>query len=403
MKSDNSKGMIDIVVIGGCGRVGLPLSLSFARCGKSVCIYDIDRSRVDCVNSGKMPFRDHGADALLPRVRETNKLWCTTDPAVIGKADVVIVVIGTPVDEHLNPHFDVMQELIRSHRDHFRPDQLLILRSTIYPGTTERLDDFARREGVPLDVAFCPERVAQGHALEEISVLPQIVAGCNARAQKRAENLFKTLGTELVPMKPIDAELTKLFTNSWRYIQFAVANQFYMIANEHGADFYEIHRAMTHNYPRAQGFPRAGFAAGPCLFKDTMQLSAFHNNSSALGFTAMLINEGLPNYLAQRAARRFPLRNLVVGILGMTFKGDCDDTRDSLSFKLRRILQAECRQVICTDPYLTCDGMSSLEEVLERAQVLFVGAPHTIYKSLNLKDRPVVDIWNITQGGTRVS
>src|SRR5262249_55627282 len=152
---------------------------------------------------------------------------------------------------------------------------------------------------------------------------------------------------DLIPLPPLGAELAKLYNNAWRYIQFAAANQFYMIANDYGVDFYEIHRAMTEKYPRAKGFPKAGFAAGPCLFKDTMQLSTFDNNAFFLGHSAMLVNEGLPNYLVRRAAQRYQLRDKTAAILGMTFKADSDDPRDSLSFKLKKSLLVECKEVLC--------------------------------------------------------
>jgi len=200
----------------------------------------------------------------------------------------VITVIGTPLDEHLNPRFDVYRDLIDEDQSYLRKGQLLILRSTVYPGTTERFAKALEREGHEVDVAFCPERVAEGFALKEIASLPQIVSGVNERARQRAEKLFKLLTKEIIVLPPLAAELTKLYNNAWRYIQFAVSNQFYMIANDYGIDFYAIHEAMTREYPRAKGFPRAGFAAGPCLFKDTMQLSAFNNNALFLGHAAML-------------------------------------------------------------------------------------------------------------------
>jgi UDP-N-acetyl-D-mannosaminuronic acid dehydrogenase len=158
---------------------------------------------------------------------------------------------------------------------------------------------------------------------------------------------------------------------------------------------------MTHGYPRARGFPRAGFAAGPCLFKDTMQLSAFNDNTFFLGHAAMLINEGLPNYLVRRAARRWPLSEMTAGILGMTFKGDSDDPRDSLSFKLRKVLQAECREVLCSDPFLDEPWLVPLEEAVRRSDLLFIGAPHTVYRDADLGGKPVVDVWSLTRHGTR--
>jgi UDP-N-acetyl-D-mannosaminuronic acid dehydrogenase len=244
--------------------------------------------------------------------------------------------------------------------------------------------------------------VAEGVALEEIRALPQIVAGCSERAQRRAEELFSALTPEIVPLPPLAAELCKLYNNTWRYVQFAIANQFFMIANDYGLDFYEIRDAMMHEYPRAAGFPKAGFAAGPCLFKDTMQLSCFNNNALFLGHAAMLVNEGLPNYVVRRMAQRWDLRALTVGVLGMTFKADSDDPRDSLSFKLKKSLAQECREVLCTDPYLDHDWLVPLDELIERADVLVVGTPHRVYRTVDFAGKPVVDIWNATETGTSV-
>ncbi len=386
----------DIVIIGGCGHVGLPLGLAFARAGKRVVALDIDAAKVATVNAGRMPFRDRGADDLLPQVLARGMFRATSDDAVLAHAESIITVVGTPVDEYLNPRLYLVTELLRQCLPRLKSGQLFLLRSTIYPGTTQRVEGMLREQGLDIDVAFCPERVAEGVALEEITTLPQIVAGCSERAQRRAEDLFRILTPDLVAMKPLSAELTKLFNNAWRYSQFALANQFYMIANDHGIDFYDIHRAMTEHYPRAHGFPRAGFAAGPCLFKDTVQLGAFHNNAFFMGQAAVMINEGLPNYLVQRVARRFPLGKSVVGILGMTFKADSDDPRDSLAFKLRKILQTECREVLCTDPFLNDPSLRPLEELLRRADLLFVGVPHSAYRELDFGKTPVVDVWNMT-------
>ena len=394
--------MTDIVIIGGCGHVGLPLGLSFARAGKQVIALDLSKEKVDQANRGEMPFLDNGADELLPKVLADGSFRATTDSSVIGDAEVVITVIGTPLDEHLNPRFEVYSDLLDKEATRLRDGQLLVLRSTIYPGTTDRVARTLEAQGMKVDVAFCPERVAEGVALEEIASLPQIVAGTNDRAQKRAEELFRLLTDEVIALPPLGAELAKLYNNAWRYIQFAVSNQFYMIANDFGLDFYQIHEAMTRNYPRAKGFPRAGFAAGPCLFKDTMQLSCFDNNAFFLGHAAMLVNEGLPNYLVRRAAQRYDLRQMTVGILGMTFKADSDDPRDSLSFKLRKSLAVEAREVLCTDPFLDADFLTPLEETIERSSLLFVGAPHSVYKKTDFRGKPVIDIWNATKNGIRV-
>ncbi|RMG16176.1 MAG: nucleotide sugar dehydrogenase [Planctomycetota bacterium] len=393
--------MADIVVLGGCGHVGLPLALAFAKAGRSVVAYDIDAAKVAQVNAGRMPFLDRGADALLPEMLASGRLRCETAPDCLATAETIITVTGTPVDEHLNPRLELLFEVLSEHRERLRDGQLLVVRSTVYPGTTEQVHARLRAWGLDLDVAFCPERVAEGVALEEITSLPQLVAGCTPRAQARAEALFGELAPRIVPLRPLEAELAKLFTNAWRYVQFAVANQFFTMANNYGVDFYRVHHAMTDGYPRAAHFPRAGFAAGPCLFKDTMQLSAFDQNHFFLGHSAMLVNEGLPSYLVERARLRFPLADMRVAVLGMTFKKDSDDSRDSLSFKLRRLLVAHAREVLCHDPFLDAPWLVDLEEALA-ADLIFVGAPHSAYAGLDVGATPVIDPWNVVPGRLEV-
>jgi UDP-N-acetyl-D-mannosaminuronic acid dehydrogenase len=285
---------------------------------------------------------------------------------------------------------------------HLRDGQHLVLRSTVYPGVTRLVEELVARLGLAIDVSFCPERIAEGKAFTELYELPQIVSGRTDRATKRAAALFGHLTSSVVEVSPEEAELTKLFTNTWRYIKFAAANQLFMIANEHGLDFERIRQAITFDYPRAADMPGAGFAAGPCLFKDTMPLAAFNNNNFTLGHASMMVNEGLPMYVVARMEQRFDLRNSTVGILGMAFKGDSDDIRSSLSYKLRRILRFKAGRVLCSDPYVRVDrDLVPLEQVLDEADVLVVGTPHRAYRALR-PEQPVVDIWNVLGRGVQV-
>ena len=232
--------------------------------------------------------------------------------------------------------------------------------------------------------------------MEELVVLPQIVSGCAEQAVRAASALFGRIARSLIRLSPREAELTKIFANVWRYIQFATANQFFMIAADHGIDFYTIYDALTRDYPRMSGLPKSGFAAGPCLFKDTMQLSAAYNNNFALGHSAMLINEGLPNFLIRQAKQRIGLSGKATGLLGMAFKAESDDPRESLSYKLRKLLEYESGSVLCTDEYIKDPSFLPVEQVVEQADVLFVGVPHRRYRSLSIPaEKPVVDVWNL--------
>ena len=392
----------DVVVVGGAGHVGLPLAVVLAHRGASVVIYDVSETAVKSINNATLPFAEPGAQPLLDEVIADGRLWATTDPAAVGDAENVIVVIGTPVDEHLNPDPHAIPRALQAAAEHFRDGQLLVLRSTVYPGVTRLVERLVAELGRTIDVAFCPERIAEGRAVIELLELPQIVASRTQAGQDRAAALFSRLTDDLVFVSPEEAELAKLFTNTWRYIKFATANQFYMMANDRGLDFERIRTAITHDYPRAADMPGAGFAAGPCLFKDTMQLAAFNNNNFALGHSAMLVNEGLPLYLVDRMEKQYPLSELTVGILGMAFKGGSDDIRSSLSYKLRRILEFKAREVLCTDSNVTVDDrLLPLEEVVARSQLLVIGAPHEEYRGLQASV-PVVDVWNLLGNGVRV-
>ncbi len=396
-RSDSS-----IVIMGGGGHVGLPLGIAFASRGLDVTLFDIDDATVSTINDGELPFREPGAAAVLERVRADGSLRATTDPASIAEADIVVVVVGTPIDEHLNPDPWEVRRAIADISNHLRNGQLLVLRSTVFPGVTALVEDLMAQEDLDVDVVFCPERIAQGDAMTELFELPQIIAGRSGAGTKQAEILFRHLTDRIVLMEPEEAELAKLFTNTWRYIRFAIANQLYMIANDYGLDYDKIRTGLAEGYPRAADLPGAGFAAGPCLFKDTMQLAAFSSNQFTLGHAAMMVNEGLPQYIVSQVERTTDLRTATVGILGMAFKGESDDIRSSLSYKLKRLLRFRGGSVLCTDPYVEVDpDLVPLDEVLERADFLIIGAPHNIYADIET-DLRVVDVWNLRGDGARV-
>jgi UDP-N-acetyl-D-mannosaminuronic acid dehydrogenase len=393
---------LDVVVVGGCGHVGLPLAIAFADRGLRVGIHDIDADAVKRVQSGELPFQEDGALEMLGAALAANRLVVDTDPALIERAHAVVVVIGTPVDEHLNPDPHSVTRALAENAPHFRDGQLLVLRSTVYPGVTARVEKLFADAGRAIDVAFCPERIAEGKAMEELFSLPQIVSGRSQRVRDRAAALFGRLTSSIVELEPEEAELAKLFTNTWRYIKFAAANQFYVMANDHGLDFDRIRTALARDYPRASDMPGAGFAAGPCLFKDTMQLAAFADNSFVLGHAAMLVNEGLPLYLVSQLEKSHDLASSTVGVLGMAFKGGSDDIRSSLSYKLRRILEFRAGGVLCTDPYVTVDpSLVPLDKVVEESDILIVAAPHPDYRDL-VTAKPVIDVWNLLGKGTTV-
>lgn len=390
----------DVCVIGGGGHVGLPLALTFADSGLKTVIYDTDANTVARIRRGEMPFAETGARELLPKVLAGGRLEVCETPELMAECRFLVLVIGTPVDKHLTPTFTGLNRAIEACSAHLRDGQIFVLRSTIFPGISEHVQKDLAARGLDVRVAFCPERVAQGHSLREIREIPQIVSAFDDETLSAVKDLFGRFVREFIAMTPMEAELCKLMTNATRYIQFAIANQFYTIAREHGLDFDRILHGCRHNYPRMAGMPGPGLAAGPCLLKDTMQLAAFSRDSFPLGHSAMLVNEGLPARLVEFARRDGNLSRKVAGVLGMAFKAESDDPRDSLSYKLRNLLALETRSVLCTDPFVPDPTLVPLERVLSEADVLFLATPHRAYRDVRIPEGKVLyDVWNCIPGG----
>ena len=397
--SYNERIVHDVCLVGGVGRVGLPLGLTFASAGKKIALYDTNKDSVKLVANGEMPFEEAGAQEVLTKVLNRG-LVVTDDISIISKSYFVIVVIETPVDAHLNPCFASFNKIIDEIAEYIDDDQHLILRSTVYPGTTDKIQRYLASKGKRPRISFCPERMLQSKAMYEIPQLGQIVASSNPVASKEVTELFQSVTKDIVALSPQEAELGKIYANVWRYLQFAVSNQFYQIALNHDLDYYRIYDAITKNYPRLDNMPTAGFAAGPCLFKDTMQLAAYSDNDFFLGHAAMLVNEGIPKTIVGRLKEKYPLDEMVVGILGMAFKGNCDDQRDSLSYKLKNLLALNAQRVICSDEYCKDETMTEPLTLIADADIIILAAPHDAYKSLQIdSDKIVVDIWNFYGNG----
>jgi UDP-N-acetyl-D-mannosaminuronic acid dehydrogenase len=387
---------LDVVVVGGCGHVGLPLALSLADCGYKVGIDDIDGVKIEQVRAGSVPFLENGAEELLKRLLPTGRLELASNPRLLERTQTVVLVIGTPIDEFMNPSVRIFDRVVDDLIPHLRDGSLVVLRSTVFPGTTESVERRLRAAGIDAEVVFCPERIAEGHALEEIRSLPQLIGASTDSAFEKASKLFDRLGVQVVRTAPLEAELAKLLTNTWRYMKFAIANQFFQIAHRSGVDYNNVLDAIRRDYPRAADLPGPGFAAGPCLLKDTMQLSAFTPDHFPMGQAAMQINEGLPNYIVDTLNSRRPLSGRTVGILGMAFKGESDDPRASLSYKLRKLAAFKGARVLCTDPFINDESFLPLDRVLAESDLLVIAAPHRAYRQLDLADREVVDVWGIT-------
>ncbi|HEY4980881.1 MAG TPA: nucleotide sugar dehydrogenase [Pseudolabrys sp.] len=389
----------DVTVVGGAGHVGIPLVLALAEAGLRVNVNDLNQTSLNTLESGRLPFIESGAEEVLAKALAGKRLVFTNSSNRISTSGPVIITIGTPIDEFLNPVRRVVQDCIDAMLPRLADGQLLVLRSTVFPGTTDWLASYLKAQGRNLKVAFCPERVVQGFGLKELREMPQIVSGTTPQAERDAAALFERITPEVVLVRPIEAEFAKLFSNAYRYIEFAATNEFYLVAKSAGVDYQRVLKAMKHNYPRLKSMPRPGFAAGPCLVKDTMQLSAFARNQFGLGHAALLINEGLVLHVVEDLKRHYDLATMAVGLLGMAFKAESDDTRASLSYKFKKVLNGQARAIMTTDPFVTTDpDLMPLDAVIAQSDLMILCAPHAVYRDADFKGKPVFDVWGHLEG-----
>jgi len=389
----------EVTIVGGAGHVGIPLVLALAEAGLRVNINDLNQDSLAALQAGRLPFIEQGAESVLSKALAGKRLVFTNTPDRISTGGPVIITIGTPIDEFLNPVRRVVQTCIDGILPRLTDGQLVVLRSTVFPGTTDWLASYLESRGRKLKVAFCPERVVQGYGLKELREMPQIISGCTPEAERGAVDLFERIAPEVVVVSPLEAEFAKLFANAYRYIEFAATNEFYLITKTAGVDYQRVLTAMKHNYPRLKSMPRPGYAAGPCLVKDTMQLTAFARNQFGLGHNALLINEGLVLHVIDDLKRRYDLANMTVGLLGMAFKAESDDTRASLSYKFKNVLSGQTRAVLTTDPFVTTDpDLKPLDEVIAKSDLMILCAPHSAFARADFKGKPVYDVWGELKG-----
>ena len=383
----------DIVIIGGAGHIGLPLGILFANKGKSVILYDKDQKNIDKINNSEMPFLEDDGERLLKKNK--NKIFATTNKEFIKYASAVIVCIGTPV-KNSKPDIKFFFKMFKEVKHLLNPIKPLIIRSSIYPGICLKVQNFLGEKFK--NISYCPERVVQGKSIEELPKLPQIISGVSDTAITSAKNIFKLICKKLIVTSVLEAELIKLFSNAWRYINFSASNQFYMICEKYDINFHKLRNNMIDGYDRNKSIPKAGFAAGPCLYKDTAQLNAFLKNEFTLGKVATEINTSFPKIIYQKMQKKFK-KNLAkkkIGILGMAFKSDIDDIRDSLSIDLYNYLKAKKLNIKISDHFVKMNGIISASELIKKSDIIIIGAPHSKYKKLKVpKNKFLIDSWGL--------
>ena len=390
----------------GIGRVGLPLALFLADKGFTVYGVDVDSQKVNLISEGKMPFLEEGAPVLLKK--HLNKsFFVSSDFKNIAPVKTIILTLGTPVDENMNPSLVQIDKALELSRPYFTKGQLLILRSTVSPSTTGYVKSYLNdlkgiKVGTNFFLAFCPERIAEGKSLKELAEIPQIVGGVDRASSKRATEFFEKLGIEVNISDDISAELAKLFTNMYRYINFAIANEFMILAGNYHRDIYQIVDLVNRKYKRG-GLALPGLTGGPCLFKDGFFLIGDVPFADLIA-TSWKINESVPLFLIKKIRERAKLEGKKAVILGLAFKAEIDDIRESLAFKVKKALERERAKVFLHDPYVF-EYQNDLNVTLKNADLIFLATNHAMYKKLDIenikklvsKNCVICDVWNVFQ------
>lgn len=408
----DSQSTADVAVV-GLGRVGLPLALSFADRGLRVIGVDNDPERLGAVREGRMPFEETGARELLERVGASDRLTLTELVADAAGARHIVLTLGTPSFSHIEIDMRDIRSALDDLLGLLTPGHSLILRSTVAPGTTEFVAGYLHKHrgfeiGTDVFVAHAPERIAAGRFLEEIDTLPCLIGGIGARSGDVVAELFGVFHAPIVQTTPAQAELAKIWANILRYTNFALPNLLMMDCERYGANVFEVIDLINHDYPRG-GIAQPGFTAGTCLRKD-FAFSEERSAAPGMLLAVSRVNESVPLFLLEGAKLRLgSLADRRVAVLGLAFKADTDDERDSLAHKLIRLLERELADVSVHDPHVATPT-AALPEAVTGAEVVVVAANHSEFReretlntiaALAAGDCLVVDPWNCW-GGAQV-
>lgn len=384
--------MKKIAIIGGCGRIGLPLGLILASRKNFTTLFDLDKTAIQQIRNFQIPFFETGLQSLLSEI-EPQCLNVSDSPQSLSDQDFVIFCTPSSSAAQAAEKVSEVLTVISEYMGFVSAGTTLLIRSTLYVGEFEMIRDTLKRKHNVSKVAYCPERISQGNSLKELTALPQLLAASDDETLKSAEQLFLTVTDQVVALSPQEAVMAKLITNSWRYVEFAVANYFYMMCAEQNLDFNKIRDSIRLNYPRARAFPRAGLTAGPCLERDNRFLFSQQPDSSAdLSFAADAIHSRMPGFLVFELEKKLgPVLQKKVGLLGLSFKPNSDDLRNSLTLKVKEILEAKGAEVFVHDP--SGDSSMSVQDLNAVCDAFVLCVPHDEYLNLKPQLKPFVDSW----------
>ncbi len=382
-----------ISIVGGAGHVGLPLGLAFASKNFYINLIDINTKNLKQIEKGEMPFYEIGAKKILKNCLKKKKLSFSSNLESIKDSKYIIICIGTPINQNLKPQTKKFFTFFKNLSKFVNKKQIIVIRSSVYPGVVDKI--FKQYVGINNNISYCPERIVQSKALIELKKLPQIISAKNFKSLNESKKIFSKICKKVLVAEVKEAEMCKLFSNANRYINFSIANQFYSICKKHNMNYSKVREIMMNGYERNFNLLKAGFTAGPCLLKDTMQLNSFFKNNFKIGHSAMQVNEGMINIVIDEIKKIKNYKNKKYGILGIAFKAETDDIRDSLALKLYRKLKKMKLKIHFSDEYYKDKFNIKKITLIKKSNVLIIGAPHRAYKKLKIpKNKYLIDIWD---------
>jgi len=379
-----------ISIIGGGGHIGLPLAVKFAENNFKINIIDTNEKNLLKISKNQPPFKEIHLKKRLGKVLKKNMFSFSKSLKSIKHSKYVIVCIGTPISNKLKPDLKLFYDLFKNLSKYLVRNNHIIIRSSILPGTSVKVYNTIKNNCKNL--TYCPERIVEGFSLKELPIIPQIIAGSNKNTVRETKNLFKKITKDIIITNFIEAELSKIFSNLYRYINFAIPNEMYLISKKLNANFTKIREIMRFNYSRNNGLAKAGFVGGPCLMKDSMQIGYLFNKKQSLINAAYETNEKLPEKIVNELKKK-NFGSKIVGVMGLAFKADSDDIRGSLSYRLIKILKKNQFKVLYSDPYVNYKNKVSEKKLISKSKVIIIGTNHSKYKRIKIpKDKELIDL-----------
>jgi len=379
--------MIDhkkISIIGGAGHIGLPLSVLLFNLGYKVNLVDTNNHNLDLIKKGKAPFYEKDIEKYLKKTIGSKRFLTTNLLGSIKDSKFIFICIGTPISNKLKPDLKNFFNLLSLIKKIVNKKSHIIIRSSIAPGTFSKIFKIFNSKFFFKNISYCPERVLQGKSMVELSKIPQIISSYNYNSLRTVKKLFNRLCKDIVVCKPEEAEMAKILSNAYRYLNFSIANQFFQICDQNHLNFEKIRRLMRFNYSRTNGLAAPGLVGGPCLMKDTMQLNYLTKDKNNLLKNAYLVNEGLPKYIVNKINKIKSLRSKKVLVLGKTFKANNDDLRGSLAIKLIELLKKNKIKHFVYEPNLQKIEKSKLNKLIKSCNIFVLATAHDEFKKIKI-------------------